>query len=86
MSPSCFMVFPGIDMDLSSYPTLIKNIDENCEIVINSNADPSLAQKGKASITILTLANYQDFPERGTDEYIHKKQEYSEVLIRKAEK
>jgi len=86
MSPSCFMVFLGIDMDLSSYPTLIKNIDENCEIVINSNADPSLAPKGKASITILTLANYQDFPERGTDEYIRKKQEYSEALIRKAEK
>ena len=86
MSPSCFMVFLGIDMDLSSYPTLIKNIDENCEIVINSNADPSLAPKGKASITILTLANYQDFPERGTDEYIRKKQEYSEAIIRKAEK
>jgi all-trans-retinol 13,14-reductase len=86
MSPSCFMVFLGVDMDLSKYPTLIKNIDEGYDIVINSNADPSLAPQGKASITILTLANYQDFPERGTDEYIRKKQEYSEALIRKAEK
>jgi len=86
MSPSCFMVFLGVDMDLSNYPPLIKNIDESYDIVINSNADPNLAPKGKSSITILTLANYQDFPERGTDEYIRKKQEYSEVLIRKAEK
>jgi all-trans-retinol 13,14-reductase len=86
MSPSCFMVFLGVDMDLSKYPTLIKNIDEGYDIVINSNADPNLAPQGKASITILTLANYQDFPERGTDEYTHKKQEYSEALIRKAEK
>jgi all-trans-retinol 13,14-reductase len=86
MSPSCFMVFLGVDMDLSKYPTLIKNIDEGYDIVINSNADPSLAPQGKSSITILTLANYQDFPERGTDEYIRKKQEYSEALIRKAEK
>jgi Phytoene dehydrogenase and related proteins len=27
MSPSAFMVFLGVDMDLSNYPTLIKNMD-----------------------------------------------------------
>jgi all-trans-retinol 13,14-reductase len=86
MSPSCFMVFLGLDMDLSSYPTLIKNMDDGYEIVINSNADPSLAPRGKASITILTSASYEDFPERGTEEYMHKKQELSEILINKAEK
>jgi all-trans-retinol 13,14-reductase len=86
MSPSCFLVFLGVDMDLSGYPTLIKNMDEGYDIVINSNADPSLAPKGKASITILTFANYDDFPERGTEGYTRKKQELSETLIKKAEK
>jgi all-trans-retinol 13,14-reductase len=80
------MVFLGVDMDLSGYPTIIKNMDEGCDIVINSNADASLAPKGKASITILTFANYHDFPERGTDDYMRKKQELSEALIKKAEK
>ncbi|RLI41833.1 all-trans-retinol 13,14-reductase, partial [Candidatus Bathyarchaeota archaeon] len=86
MSPSCFMVFLGVDMDLSNYPTLIKNLDENYEIVINSNADPTLAPKGKASVTILTSANYHDFPERGTKKYKQKKMELAENLIKKAEK
>jgi len=73
MSPSCFLVFLGVDMDLSNYPTIIENLDEGISIVINSNADPSLAPKGKASITILTGADYHDFPERGTEEYLKKK-------------
>jgi len=86
MSPSCFMVFLGVDMDLSGYPTIIENLDEGYSIVINSNADPSLAPNGKASVTILTLANYYDFPERGTKEYLEKKREFAEMLIKKAEK
>lgn len=86
MSPSCFMVFLGVDADLSSYPTLIKNLDEGYEVVINSNADPCLAPKGKASITILTGANYHDFPARGTEEYSKKKDELAEMLIQKVEK
>lgn len=88
MSPSCFMVFLGVDMDLSNYPTPIMNLDDNYGIIISSNADPSLAPKGKASITIITLAgiNYHDFPERGTKEYLQKKQELAEALIKKAEK
>ncbi len=85
MPPSCFIVFLGVDMDLSNYPTLIKNLDEGYEIVINSNADSSLAPKGKASVTILTSANYYDFPERGTKEYSQKKRELAEILIRKVE-
>jgi all-trans-retinol 13,14-reductase len=86
MSPSAFMVFLGVDMDLSGYPTLIKNLDEGYEIVVNSNADPSLAPKGKASVTILTSASYRDFPERGSAEYLKRKRELSEELVRKAEK
>ncbi|NOZ83773.1 MAG: NAD(P)-binding protein [Epsilonproteobacteria bacterium] len=86
MSLSCFMVFLGLDMDLSDYPTLIENLDDGCSIVINSNADSSLAPKDKASITILTGADYYDFPERGTRKYLEKKKERAEVLIKKAEK
>ena len=86
MSPSCFMVFLGVDMDLSGYPTIIEDLDERISIVVNSNTDPSLAPKGKASVTILTGANYHDFPERGTKEYLEKKREFAEFLIKKAEK
>jgi len=86
MSPSAFMVFLGVDMDLSGYPSLIKNLDEGFGIIINSNADPSLAPKGMASVTLITLANYYDFPERGTREYLEKKKEVAEALILKAEK
>lgn len=86
MSPSCFMVFLGVDVDLSGYPTLIENLDGGYSIVISSNADPSLAPKGRASVTILTFANYYDFPERGTKEYLEKKREFAEMLIKKAEK
>lgn len=84
MSPSCFMVFLGVDMDLSGYPTIIENLDEGYSIAINSN-DSGLAPKGKASVTILTGANYHDFPERGT-KYLEKKRGFAEFLIKKAEK
>lgn len=86
MSPSCFMVFLGVDTDLSGYPTLIENLDEGYSIVINSNADPSLAPNDKASVTILMDADYYDFPEKGTKEYLEKKREFAEMLIKKVEK
>ena len=86
MSPSCFMVFLGVDMDLSNYPTLIKNLDDGYEFVINSNADPSLAPEWKASLTILGSANYYDLPDRETEEYLQKKNELAEILIQKVEK
>jgi Phytoene dehydrogenase and related proteins len=86
MSPSVFMVFLGVDMDLSGYPTIIEDLDDRLSIVINSNADPSLAPKGAASITILTGANYHDFPERATKEYLAVKKRLAEILIWKAER
>ncbi len=86
MSPSCFVVFLGVNMDLSMYPTVIRNLDEGYTIVINSNADPSLAPKGNASICILAGADYYDFPERRTEEYPEMKREMAEMLIQKAEK
>ncbi len=86
MSHSCFIIFLGVDMDLSNYPTIINNMDEHYNVVINSNADPNLAPKDKASITILTRSDYHDFPERGTKEYSKMKMEMTEILIQKAEK
>jgi all-trans-retinol 13,14-reductase len=53
---------------------------------VNSNTDPSLAPEGKTSVTIMTLANYHDFPERGTEEYLEKKRARAEELIKRAEK
>jgi len=85
MSPSAFMVFLGVDIDLSNYPILIADLDNKIHITINSNIDPNLAPKGKTSITITTFANYHDFPERGTKEYIKKKRKLAEELIKKAE-
>jgi all-trans-retinol 13,14-reductase len=86
MSPSVFMVFLGVNMDLSNYPVLIHNLDEGYGIVIGSNADPSLAPPGKASVTLLTGARYRDFPPRGTSEYLAKKQLLADALIQKVEK
>ncbi|MDK2822852.1 MAG: all-trans-retinol 13,14-reductase [Clostridia bacterium] len=86
MSPSVIMVFLGVDMDLASYPTIIENLDDGYSIVINSNADLSLAPKGKASVTILTGDNYHDFSEREVKEYFEKKKKFTEMLIKRAEK
>lgn len=80
------MFFLGVDMDLSNYLTLIKDLDQGLGIVINSNADSSLAPRGKSSVTLITFANYRDFPERETNEYLEKKRRYTELLIKKAEK
>jgi len=86
MSPSCFMVFLGVDMDLSNYPTIIENLDEGYSLVINSNADPSLAPIGMSSVTILTLANYHEYPDRGSREYVVKKKMVTEEMIKRVEK
>lgn len=82
MSPSCFTVFLGVNLDLSNYPTLIKNMDRGYEVVINSNADPALAPKGMSSLTIMTSADYRDFPSRGTKEYGERKTQKAKELLR----
>ena len=61
-------------------------MDEKIDIVINSNADPTLAPQGKASVTILTGADYHEFSGKETKEYLEKKKEFAEMLIKKAEK
>jgi all-trans-retinol 13,14-reductase len=82
MSPSCFVAYLGVDLDLSRYPTLIKNLDEGYEIAIISNSDRSLAPEGKSAVLILADAEYQDFQ---TD-YKKRKREFARELIDKANK
>lgn len=84
-SPSCFMVYLGVDVDLSYLPVLIKNLDEGYEIIVNSNADPGLAPRSMSSLSIITYASYHDFPERGTTEYTELKKRICKELIKKAE-
>lgn len=79
------MVYLGVDMDLSEYPTIIHHLDGGYDLVINSNADPTLALEGKESVSIITGATYQAFPEIGTDAYEKKKAAYAEKIIKKAE-
>lgn len=86
MSDSVFLVFLGVDMDLSNYPAITHNRDEGCLVVIGSNSDPSSAPKGKSNVWLYTHADYDDFPERGTEGYSRKKKEFTEVLIKKADK
>ena len=86
MSDSVFMVFLGVDADLSNYPAVTRNRDEGYSIVIGSNSDPSVAPKGKANIWAVTHGNYNDFPERGTKEYLRQKEECAEALIKKIDR
>jgi len=85
MSPSCFVVFLGVDIDLSRYPIHIMNLDDGYDIHIHSNADPSLAPDNNACIMIIGPADYHDFPERGTEEYLQRRKEFAQTLIHKAE-
>jgi all-trans-retinol 13,14-reductase len=55
-------------------------------LLLNSNADLTLAPKGKASVTLITFADYHDFPERETKEYLKRKRDFAEDLIKKAER
>jgi len=89
MTSSVFMVFLGVDLDLSEYPSIVKmeEPDKPVQVVISSNADPAYAPKGMASVTLMSpLADYYDFPERGTEEYSRKKKELADALIEEAEK
>ena len=87
LSPSCFTVSLGVNMDLSGYPTLIKDLPDNMEVVIHSNADSSMAPAGKASVTLLVLMRKEEMPElfdRDASGYASKKEELATELIERA--
>jgi all-trans-retinol 13,14-reductase len=88
MQTACFLVFLGVDMDLSDHPTMTQVLDvekdEFFMLAINSNADASYAPGGQASITILDLAEYDDYPPRGTPEYQRKKEATAAHMVEQA--
>lgn len=84
-SVSAFLVYLGLNADLSGYPPLLK-VEKNGEvgIVINSNLDPALAPPGKTSLHLITLLPADtDFGEG--EKYKRKKKEFAEKLISVAE-
>jgi all-trans-retinol 13,14-reductase len=84
MSRSAFVVYAGIEEDLSGYPSLIENIDGDFTILINSNMDPRLAPVGRSSITLIAPMGYRDFPPRDERDYDDRKRQFAALLLRKA--
>jgi all-trans-retinol 13,14-reductase len=89
MQETYFSVFLGVDKDFSDYPTMIRDDDTQLEtfffMIINSNADPTYAPEGLASVAITSISSYDDFPERGTREYFKKKRAVANQLIETAD-
>ncbi len=85
MSRSAFIVYAGIEDDLSSYPSLIENMDGDFRILINSNVDPRFAPRGRSSVTLIAPMGYRDFPPRDERDYDDRKRQFAALLIRKAE-
>jgi len=88
-SVTAFVVYLGVEMDLSGYPPLMKSVDEGIGIVISSNLDPSLAPEGHACVNVITIMPpeaYDAFGERGTPEYRIRKRSFADELIGKADK
>lgn len=85
MSKSCFVLYLGVDMDLSDYPILIHNTRDKYSMVIASNADKTLAPKGKACVSLLTTARYIDEPE-DKEEFKKYKEKIITRLLEKADK
>jgi all-trans-retinol 13,14-reductase len=88
MQEAYFQVFLGVDMDLRDYPTMTQVLDPESDeffmVAINSNADPSYAPVGQASISIFGWADYDDFPPRGTPDYQLKKDERAAHMVAQA--
>ena len=84
MSRSAFVVYAGVDSDLSGYPSLITDIEGDYTILINSNVDPRLAPRGRSSITMVAPIGYREFPSREEREYEDRKRQFAALLVRKA--
>lgn len=85
MSRSAFIVYAGIDLDLSSYPSLVEDVAGDFTLLINSNADPRLAPRGRSSVTLIAPIGYRDFPPRDERDYDDRKRQFAALLLRKAE-
>ena len=85
MSRSAFIVYAGIDEDLTAYPSLIRSMDGDFTILINSNVDARLAPRGRSSLTLIAPMGYRDFPPRDERDYDDRKRQFAALLLRKAE-
>lgn len=90
MTESGFLVFLGVDLDTSGYPTLLTGMgdgpDEFIHITFNSSADPCYAPGSQSSLVLFDGASYPECPSRGTKEYKAWKQKKADSLIELAEK
>ncbi|MFW6056507.1 MAG: FAD-dependent oxidoreductase [Chloroflexota bacterium] len=85
MSQSAFIVYAGVEQDLSSLPSIIRHIDGDFTIFINSNVDHRMAPRGRSSLTIVAPVGYREFPSREARDYDDRKRQFAALLIRKAE-
>jgi len=89
-SVTAFITYLGLNMDLSNYPPLIKDLDRGIGLLINSNLDNHLAPKGCSTLSIITLLptdiyDYFDKEKMDIKTYISRKRKYAEELVKKAE-
>ncbi len=85
MSRSAFVVYAGVDKNLSSYPAFIQHVDGDYSMFINSNADRRLAPVGRSAVTLVAPVGYHEFPSRDERDYDDRKRQLAALLIRKAE-
>ena len=86
LSESCCMLFLGLDIDLSGYPSMINDQDQDILIFFNSQSDPDCAPPGMGTITVIAPASYQHFAARGTPAYRQQKAAMRDDLLRKVAK
>ena len=84
-SNSSVMVFLGLDMDLSGFPSEIHQVDQGYVASVDSGRASGAVPEGKSAITMFRSADWEDFPERGTPDYTRVKKEAVDSLIHKAE-
>ena len=83
MSRSATCVHFGINMDLSEYPIIYRDTNMDIELVIHSNADPTMAPKGMSSVSVYKKSTYDFCPDWGTKDYvIYKDKKRRETLDR----
>lgn len=83
MSSSAFSVHLGVDEDLSQYPAIIRNKDNQLNFTNSSRNDPTVAPAGKSAVIIREPARYEDFLNRSQADYEHYVQQRSKALIEK---
>jgi all-trans-retinol 13,14-reductase len=81
LSSSAFMVHLGLPVSLDHYPSIIKTLDTELDIVINSNVDKCMAPVNHSSVSILKVVNYKDFNQFEHASYENTKQNYAEKII-----